>query len=82
MNQQPNNEALGNAIEQAFNPGEPVAIGTAISMAVTGTLTYLSFYGTVDNDTIGVISALATVWLPIIGLLVRSQYTPYKNRTE
>lgn len=78
-NNQPN-DALGDAIEQAFNPKEPVAIGTVISMAVTGTMTYLSFWGFVDNEVIGAFTGLLTLWLPVIGLVVRSQYTPYVNR--
>lgn len=76
------NAELAEAIESAFNPKEPVAIGTVVSMAATGTLSYLSFYGAIDNDTIGVITGVATAWLPVIGLLVRSQFTPVANRSQ
>ncbi|MGD9710510.1 MAG: hypothetical protein AB7V46_00380 [Thermomicrobiales bacterium] len=73
-------EDLGKAIEQLFNPKEPVALGTAASMAVTGTLSYLSFYGFVDNDAIGAVAGLLTLWLPVIGFVLRSQYTPFANQ--
>ena len=79
--QQANHEHLGNVIESLFND-EPVAVGTTLSMAVTGTLTYLSFFGILDDQTIGVLTGLLTLWLPVIGLIVRSQYTPFARRDQ
>jgi hypothetical protein len=70
---------LGKAIEALFSD-EPVAVGTAVSMAVTGTFSYLSFFGFIDDQTIGALSGLLTLWLPVVGLLVRSQYTPFARR--
>ena len=70
---------LSDAIESLFDE-EPVAVGTAVSMAVTGTLSYLSFFGVIDDETTGAISGLLTLWLPVLGLIVRSQYTPYARR--
>ncbi len=71
--------ALREAIGTLFDH-EPVAVGTAVSMAVTGTLTFLSVYGVIDDQTIGAIAGLLTLWLPVIGVIVRSQYTPYAHR--
>ena len=73
-------DQLADAIEDAFSPKEPIAIGTAVSMAATGTLSFLSFYGSIDNEAIGVATAVVTAWLPVIGVLLRSQYTPLANR--
>ena len=70
---------LRGAIESLFQE-EPVAIGTAVSMAVTGTLSYLSFFGVIDDQTIGAITGLLTLWLPVLGLILRSQYTPFTRR--
>ncbi len=73
--------ALGAAIESLFAE-EPVAVGTAVSMAVTGTLSYLSFFGVIDDRTIGAITGLLTLWLPVIGVIARSQYTPFAHRRD
>lgn len=70
---------LRRTIESLFDH-EPVAVGTALSMAVTGTLTYLSFFGLIEDRTIGAITGLLTLWLPVAGLLLRSQYTPFAHR--
>ncbi len=72
-------EGLGQAIESLFTH-EPVAVGTAVSMAVTGSLSYLSFFGVIDDQTIGAMTGLLTLWLPVIGLILRSQYTPFAHR--
>lgn len=74
-------DGLARAIESVFSD-EPVAVGTALSMAVTGTLSYLSLYGFVDDEAIGVVAGLLTLWLPIIGVIVRSQYTPFAHRSD
>jgi len=73
------NEELRLAIESLFQE-EPVAVGTAVSMAVTGTLSYLSFFGVIDDQTIGAVTGLLTLWLPVLGLILRSQYTPFAHR--
>ncbi|MEZ4500254.1 MAG: hypothetical protein R2839_09285 [Thermomicrobiales bacterium] len=65
--------ALREAIGTLFDH-EPVAVGTAVSMAVTGTLTFLSVYGVIDDQTIGAIAGLLTLWLPVIRVIVRSRY--------
>lgn len=70
---------LSVGIETLFS-GEPVAVGTAVSMAVTGSLSYLSFFGVIDDQTIGAITGLLTLWLPVIGVILRSQYTPFARR--
>jgi hypothetical protein len=49
-------------------------------MAVTGSLTYLSFYGLIDDRTIGALTGLLTLWLPVIGVILRGQYTPFAHR--
>lgn len=77
--QKTNYEELGAAIESLFS-NEPVAVGTALSMAVTGTLTYLSFFGFLEEEAIGAVTGLLTLWLPVFGLIVRSQYTPFARR--
>lgn len=71
--------ALQRSITALFDE-EPVAVGTAVSMAVTGTLSYLSFFGVIDDQSIGAITGLLTLWLPVLGLIVRSQYTPFAHR--
>ena len=73
------NDQLRLAIESLFQE-EPVAVGTAVSMAVTGTLSYLIFFGVIDDQTIGAVTGLLTLWLPVLGLIVRSQYTPFAHR--
>ena len=73
--------ALGAAIERAFST-EPVAIGTAVSMAVTATLAALSQLGHIGGETMTVFMALATAWLPVIGYAIRANVTPYGNRHQ
>jgi len=79
MNDEQQFPQLRDAIESLFDH-EPVAVGTAVSMAVTGTLTYLSFTGLIDDRTIGALTGLLTLWLPVIGIILRSQYTPFAHR--
>jgi hypothetical protein len=79
MNDEQQFPQLRGAIEALFDH-EPVAVGTAVSMAVTGSLTYLSFYGLIDDRTIGALTGLLTLWLPVIGVILRGQYTPFAHR--
>lgn len=59
---------------------EPVMTATVFTSAVLATINYLELTGqyTLDDELLLLIIA----WLNVIGLMVRSQYTPYANRTN
>ena len=71
-------EQIGQAIGNIFAPSqEPVMWGTVITSAVIATLNYADVIGyRLDDALLGLI----IVWLNVLGLLVRSQYTPYKHK--
>lgn len=73
-------EQIGGALNNIFSPSkEPVMWGTVLTSAVVATLNYADVAGyKVDNQLLAVV----IVWLNVLGLLVRSQYTPYANRKK
>lgn len=69
-------------IREALNPlfwwaKEPALIVAALSSAIVASIDYWQLTGhDVDDALIGLIIA----WISVLGLIVRSQYTPYANQ--
>ena len=80
MQNQERNEQIEKSITAFFSPKEePVMWGAALTSAVIVTLDYAEFAGhSVSTPALAVILA----WVNILGLLIRSQYTPFAHRQE
>lgn len=72
------NEQITNAINPlTWWAKEPAMMAAVITSAVIATIDYFELTG---HSVEPALLALVIAWINVIGLVIRSQYTPYANR--
>lgn len=73
------NEQIAEALKPLFFwTKEPVMTAAVVTSAVIATMDYFTLTNAVSLS--NELLALIIAWINCVGLIIRSQYTPYENR--